>query len=35
MAQHLIQFQRDLSLSEFHEQYGTEAQCEAAPLQWR
>jgi hypothetical protein len=35
MAQNPIQFQQGMSLSMFVEQYGTEAQCEAALLRAR
>jgi hypothetical protein len=35
MPQNPIQFQHGMSLSEFVEQYGTEAQCEAALLRSR
>lgn len=35
MAINLVQFQKGLSLSEFMQQYGTDAQCEAALIQAR
>jgi transposase-like protein len=35
MARNLIQMQRGMSLSELYRQYGTEAQCEAAIVDWR
>lgn len=35
MPRNKVQFQKGLSLSEFLERYGTEAQCEAALVAWR
>jgi hypothetical protein len=35
MPRNKVQFQKGMSLSEFLEHYGTEAQCEAALIAWR
>jgi transposase-like protein len=35
MARNMVQFQKGMSLSEFHKRYGSEAQCEAALVAWR
>ena len=35
MARNLVQFQKGMSLSEFQERFGSEAQCEAALVAWR
>jgi hypothetical protein len=35
MPRNKVQFQKGMSLSQFLERYGTEAQCEAALFAWR